>query len=167
MAKNQKRNAGFSLVELIIVVAILAVLIGIVTPQYLKYVEKSKRTRDMTTAKDIRDAFERIQATTDMDFGGLTNWRWKKDPTRKQVPDPGEQPTNLLEALFQEMGEVPESATHKDYYWGIKCSDGTVDDRSAYGSVEQVYLWPGPGPNAGKTYELWPDPSEFLKNGAK
>ena len=41
-----KNNKGFSLVELIIVVAIMAVLIGVLAPQYLKYVEKSRVSSD-------------------------------------------------------------------------------------------------------------------------
>lgn len=40
-------NKGFSLVELIIVVAIMAVLIGVLAPQYLKYVEKSRESADL------------------------------------------------------------------------------------------------------------------------
>lgn len=36
-----KKNKGFTLIELIIVVAILTVLVGVLTPQYTKYVEKA------------------------------------------------------------------------------------------------------------------------------
>ena len=42
MAKNSK-NKGFSLVELIVVVAIMAVLVGVLAPAYLRYVEKARR----------------------------------------------------------------------------------------------------------------------------
>ena len=42
MAKFSK-NKGFSLVELIVVVAIMAVLVGVLAPAYLRYVEKARR----------------------------------------------------------------------------------------------------------------------------
>ena len=40
---KKKNNKGFSLIELIIVVAIMAVLVGILAPAYLQYVEKARR----------------------------------------------------------------------------------------------------------------------------
>ena len=52
-----KENKGFSLVELIIVIAIMAVLIGLLAPQFIKYVEQSRRSRDIQTADQIREAF--------------------------------------------------------------------------------------------------------------
>jgi len=52
----KKNNKGFSLVELIIVIAIMAVLVGVLAPQFIKYVEQSRRSRDISTANEIREA---------------------------------------------------------------------------------------------------------------
>ncbi len=42
------KNKGFSLVELIIVLAIMAILIGVLAPVLMKYVEKSKEAKDIS-----------------------------------------------------------------------------------------------------------------------
>ncbi len=52
----KKNNKGFSLVELIIVIAIMAVLIGVLAPQYLKYVNNSKISTDATNAQEVATA---------------------------------------------------------------------------------------------------------------
>lgn len=54
--KKKMNNEGFSLVELIIVIAIMAVLIGVLAPQYLKYVKNSKISTDITNAEEIANA---------------------------------------------------------------------------------------------------------------
>ena len=51
-----KRNSGFTLVELIIVIAVIAVLTAVAAPQYIKYVEKSKISSDIHTAALIEGA---------------------------------------------------------------------------------------------------------------
>ncbi|MDD3414407.1 MAG: prepilin-type N-terminal cleavage/methylation domain-containing protein [Lachnospiraceae bacterium] len=57
-------NKGFSLVELIIAIAIMAVLIGILAPQFIKYVERSRNLTDITNAQEITNAIQVYAADT-------------------------------------------------------------------------------------------------------
>lgn len=51
---DQNKNKGFTLVELVIVVAILAILVGILAPAYSKYVERSAESTDL---ENVRTAY--------------------------------------------------------------------------------------------------------------
>ena len=50
MIKN--KDKGFSLIELVIVVAIMAVLIAVLAPQFIRYIEKSKQGKDVISRMD-------------------------------------------------------------------------------------------------------------------
>lgn len=51
---NQRnRNKGFSLVELIVVIAIMAVLVGVLAPQFIGYVAKSRQATDVQNAQTL------------------------------------------------------------------------------------------------------------------
>ena len=53
-----KNNKGFSLVELIIVIAILAILVGVMAPQLIKYIEKTNVSSDAQLCDSIRSAVQ-------------------------------------------------------------------------------------------------------------
>lgn len=55
---KKANNQGFSLVELIIVIAIMAVLVGVLAPQFIKYVESSREQKDNTNLDNVQNAIE-------------------------------------------------------------------------------------------------------------
>ncbi len=60
-----KNNKGFSLVELIIVIAIMAILVGVMAPQLIKYIEKTNESADTQLCDSVRTAV--ITASMDPD----------------------------------------------------------------------------------------------------
>ncbi len=54
--KSNNTNKGFTLVELIIVVAVIAILATVLAPQYIRYVERSRQSNDLQVATNLMRA---------------------------------------------------------------------------------------------------------------
>ncbi len=63
--KYRKKTGGFSLVEIIVAVAIIAILSGLVVPQVRKQIAKSKDARAMSTLNAFRVAVQMYQIEND------------------------------------------------------------------------------------------------------
>ncbi len=68
--EKKMNNKGFSLVELIIVIAIMVVLVAVLAPQYLKYVEKARVAADVQTADQFIGAMQVLAADPDIKLTG-------------------------------------------------------------------------------------------------
>lgn len=66
----RKNNRGFSLVEVIIILAIMVTFLMLLLPMYFKYIEKSKEATDVTNLKNIYTAAEAMLANGEYVPGG-------------------------------------------------------------------------------------------------
>ena len=70
--KKEMNNKGFSLVELIIVIAIMVILIAVLAPQYLRYVEKSRVSSDQNTIVEYINAMQTIASDPEISLTAST-----------------------------------------------------------------------------------------------
>ncbi len=73
---KKMNNKGFSLVELIIVIAIMAILVAVLAPTYLKFVERSRKSTDCQNVAEIVTAIQTYAAdpmvTAQLSDGAVT-----------------------------------------------------------------------------------------------
>lgn len=106
LLQKRKNNKGFSLVELIVVVAIMAVLIGVLVPTLVRNVEKSKKQKDISTVEEVRNqltialADEKYSALS----GTITCNNGKVELNASSSADiPGENAADYIKAASQNL----------------------------------------------------------------
>jgi prepilin-type N-terminal cleavage/methylation domain-containing protein len=125
-----KNSQGFSLVELIIVIAIMAVLIGALTPIMIKYVEKANIASDEQLLDSVYQAV--VYATADPDINN--------DPTSKALIS-SMTSTCTLESLMTPADNMLAQEIMDTLGWS-DLNQSTYESllRSAHNSNCEIYL---------------------------
>ena len=114
MKKAIRSNKGFSLVELIIVIAITAILVSLLVPNLLGFVTKAKKVADVKTAETIGTALERV-----LIFEEAAGGQWNKissigNQIILDVKDPATGESYRINNVLELNGNKFRSAAGKD-----------------------------------------------------
>lgn len=135
---KKKNNKGFSLVELIIVVAILAILVGILAPQYVKYVERSRKSADASNIDNFVTGIKVANADGKYDIKAGT-YTITMNATKTTInPAASGDATEVKKAIAEYAGANWDGTKMKSSKWGATSLTAacTVD---ANGSVSVTY----------------------------
>ena len=123
-----KNNKGFSLVELIIVIAIMAILVGVMAPQLIKYIEKTNVSSDVQLCDSVRTALN----TACLDPDVVKNGGDLADGSDSIGNISGSVQTEAQEILGVSLGSVKSQ---------LKSKDAKTGDVAYKKSGNQIYVY--------------------------
>ena len=123
MKKNKHRKqAGFTLIELMVVVVILAILAGLIIPRFMGETDKAKQAKAKMQIESLESALKMYK----LDNGSY--------PTTEQglkalveTPTVGNLPKNWRQGGYLEKGKVPKDPWDNEYVYVSPGSHGDFD----------------------------------------
>ncbi|MBP5489621.1 MAG: prepilin-type N-terminal cleavage/methylation domain-containing protein [Lachnospiraceae bacterium] len=140
-ARGEKNNRGFSLIELVVVIAIMAILVGVLAPAYLQYVEKARRRVDDSAAGEIKHAAENVvfSGGFQLDNGDVLV-TFNSSGISVVQGDLGNALEKMLTSDFGDLSKVvPTSKLRKAQTYTIE-----IQEDATTGNPKVVGAWDGP-----------------------
>lgn len=130
VSKKRKNNKGFSLVELIVVVLIIAIIAVALAPQVMKWVGTAKKNVDENNMASIKSSIQVAIAEYESIGKTLVNTTISIDKDGASITDPSVDQTEFLKIVKKVFGESypsPETTGSK-FIVTINVTDGVLDN---------------------------------------
>ncbi len=130
--KKQKNNGGFSLVELIVVIAIMVVLVAVLAPLFTRYIENSRKSTDVSTANSIAEA-----VVADAADGKITTKKEKVEVTGTNVTTDASYISGI-QSKPEVSGTAPTNGSKKgdSFYYSYDPADNVCHVYAGSGSLD-------------------------------
>jgi prepilin-type N-terminal cleavage/methylation domain-containing protein len=142
VSKQVSKQAGFNLVELMIVIAIMATLAAIAIPSYSHYLNKSRAISASVLTEPVRADVTEYGIIHNGDFTGVDNAslnmpsadlvNGSKDVTDITIQGKGPGDVDIIATLADSLGVLTWSGTFKNGNMQWACTYPTNDDISHY-----------------------------------
>lgn len=164
--RYMRGNKGFSIIELIVVIAIMAVLVGVIAPWYVRYVEKTKRTLDAQNAEAIVESMDRMATLYNAHSYSTSAGDWVMEYYNRKAGT-SISDDSVYSKAFTELGGIPDSRVDDDLWWAVyyyepgSAPEGATVDPGKK-PAKKVYLVHASDHTKG--YELYPDATKYIED---
>jgi prepilin-type N-terminal cleavage/methylation domain-containing protein len=135
--RRKLRRGGFTLVELMIVVALIGVLTSVAIPSFLNYQARSRRSEAFVNLSAVARVQKTYHATKGEFFdSGPLPWPDYTAPPYGQLGAHKMDWDAASEAAWGGLGWAPEGDVFYSYQSNVCCADGMCFTASAYGDVD-------------------------------